>query len=192
MRITLPHHHVHILVTRFNNATLAENRTFRREAAFDGCMYATPCEITERVPLNARCIVLEMNNETNTIVGIGLMLNQPRYKRFRVYTTSYYNNLYYRGKVRLDRDALMGYPAMRDVLRRLENVCFRGKDHVKRGQGITSIPEMKYRRHMSLYETYILMKICGENVRQPSVRVKVARKSIRRLHSAPGAPAIPT
>jgi hypothetical protein len=186
MRITLPEYCISVLSTRFNDATFAENVQFRARARFDGCVYGTPREITERIPLDERALVLEMNNDTNTIMGIGVILNRPRYKRFRVYSEGFYNALHYRGERRIDRAELLGIPCMRGVLEKLERLCFKGKDHIKRGQGITALPEVKYRRTMTPYDTFVLLSACGEaeRLRPPVVCVRIPRGRIKGLAPA--------
>ena len=37
----------------------------------------------------------------------------------------------------------------------LENILFKGKTHLKRGQGITLLPEKRLREHQELFENQL-------------------------------------
>jgi hypothetical protein len=60
--------------------------------------------MTEKIPLNSLVFVVEMNNSTNKIEGIGLIRNMlhPE-KKLRVYQTGNYNRYTYYGNFRIDR-----------------------------------------------------------------------------------------
>jgi hypothetical protein len=81
--------------------------------------------------------VLEMNNDTNRIIGIGMLRNIPR-KGNIVYEEGNYNRFSYIGKKRIDRSQL---DAREEALMNiLDEKCFKGKGHLKRGQGLTLFP----------------------------------------------------
>jgi len=92
--------------------------------------------------------VLEMNNEKDQIMGIGLIKNHPVAGKYAVHSVQNYNRFVYIGKWRIDRED-MTEEEMK-IVRLLEAVCFRGINHSKRGHGITALP-MKI-----VYKSYTL------------------------------------
>lgn len=142
-----------IMTTRFNNATWQENCLYRSQYPKFGCIYCSPCPVSRIVPIDTVMFVLEMNNDTNRIMGIGLVKNHSRVNGLNVYMNSNYNRYQFYGKQRIDRtemnsleDAIM---CVFDIL------CFTGNSHQKRGQGFKVFPlEMLFRcmRIMDLVE----------------------------------------
>ena len=82
--------------------------------------------------------VIEMNNETNKIEGIGSIRVYPSFSDPKmVYTNKNYNRYVYSGKYRLDRDTLVRHnPLLIDTI---EKLVFTGKTHMKRGSGLTML-----------------------------------------------------
>jgi hypothetical protein len=128
----------YLMTTRFNNWTENENREFREKKNHTGCFYNTPTMITNRIPKETNLLVLEMNNETNSIVGVGFIVNKPIYKYYKVYSNSDYNINTYIGKYRIDRKEMI--PEEEFIMKIFDKLCFQGKFHMKRGQGITAFP----------------------------------------------------
>lgn len=124
--------------TRFTNFTWEENCRMRATNPNLKCIYATPIQIAARVPLDTNVFVLEMNNDQDKIMGIGLVRNHPIAGKYAVHSKCNYNRYVYAGKWRIDREDMN--PEEQDVLRLLEALCFAGINHSKRGQGITSFP----------------------------------------------------
>ena len=62
----------YIGTTRFNNLTYNENVEWRRKHQWDGCIYGCNKKMPRCVPHMSLIFVLEMNNDTNKIMGIGL------------------------------------------------------------------------------------------------------------------------
>lgn len=157
-------------VTRFDNKTWAENISWRERFQWQGCVYCCRVPIRESIPQQTRIFILEMNNETNQIMGIGLIKNiekmardeyvnfhrpstnhikewyntNKQYKaarRFIIHTEKNqgYNNFIYKGSYRIDASEF-------DLKEKrffyvLEKLVFKGGGHLKRGHGITIIPE---------------------------------------------------
>ena len=67
-----------ITVTRFNNETWDENNKYRKDNNIDGCLYTCPTKINPNIVINKVLYVLEMNNSTNKIMGIGRIKNRIR------------------------------------------------------------------------------------------------------------------
>jgi hypothetical protein len=133
---------IQMCVTRFNNKTFIENENYRREKNIKGCIYPIPAKIGPNIPLESTLIVFEMNNETNKIIGIGLIKNYLRLdKYFKVYSEGNYNRYTYRSPYRLDREDFVEEET--EFCEEMETILFKGKDHIKRGRGIQLIPSKK-------------------------------------------------
>ena len=61
-------------VARFDNTTWLENKNYR-EASKYPCIYGFDKKISETVPYGRSVFVIEMNNSTNEIMGIGKIKN---------------------------------------------------------------------------------------------------------------------
>lgn len=128
----------YLLTTRFNNTTLLEYRNYCNKKNFTGCFYNTSTLVCTRIPLNMNLYILEMNNDTNRIIAIGLATNDPIYKKYRVYNDKNYNIYSYIGKYRIERESMTEDEEL--IMKIFDNLCFKGQNHLKRGQGITSFP----------------------------------------------------
>ena len=85
-----------------------------------------------------------MNNETNSILGIGMVRNHPIFNKFHVYENGNYNRYVYAGKTRIDRNEMTAEEDL--IMQVFDILCFRGNRHMKRGQGLKSFPpDMLYR-----------------------------------------------
>jgi len=135
-----------LATTRFNNFTWDENCKIRKMNPAVKCIYATPIQIASSVALDSNVFVMEMNNEKDEIMGIGLVKNHPIAGKYAVHSVHNYNRFAYIGKWRIDRDDMS--EDEKDILTLLEAMCFRGINHSKRGQGITSFPiKLLYKAH---------------------------------------------
>lgn len=126
----------YLLTTRFNNKTWGENRQFCEKTKYQ-CAYCTPCPISTSIPNESVIFILEMNNDLNRIIGIGMLRNIPR-KGNIVYGDGNYNRFSYFGKNRIDRSQME--KEEEKLMSSLDEKCFKGKGHLKRGQGLTSFP----------------------------------------------------
>lgn len=139
-----------ILTSRFNNRTWSENCEFKQKLSESShneiisCIYCTPVMITVQVPIDAIMFILEMNNDINKIMGIGMARNHPLNKRLSVYENNNYNRYQYCGKYRIDRKDMN--EEEETIMRVFDILCFRGNRHQKRGHGLQTFPfEMLYR-----------------------------------------------
>lgn len=128
----------YLLTTRFNNKTLQEYRDYCTKKNFSGCFYNTSTLVCQRIPLNTNLYILEMNNDTNRIIGVGLVINDPYYQKYKVYSDSNLNIYSYIGKYRIERDTMTADEEI--IMQIFDHLCFKGQIHMKRGQGITSFP----------------------------------------------------
>jgi hypothetical protein len=126
-----------IVTSRFNNNTWKENQNFRNEMPL-GCIYCSPDMITAKIPTDSIVFVLEMNNETNKILGIGMVRNHPVCGKYRVYLNGNYNRFVYSGKYRIDRNEMTEEEDK--IMQAFDILCFKGNTHMKRGQGLKSFP----------------------------------------------------
>ena len=126
-----------IVTSRFNNSTWRENQEFRDRSKV-GCVYCAPVMVTMKIPLDAIVFVLEMNNETNRIMGIGMVKNHPVCGKHRVYLNGNYNRFVYSGKHRIDRKNMT--EEEETIMQAFDILCFKGNTHMKRGQGLKSFP----------------------------------------------------
>ena len=122
--------------TRFNSKTLQERNTYLETHGMK-CIYGTPNRIKPSVPLDKLLFVVEMNNETNQIEGIGLIRNFVCDTR-PIYSDYNYNRYIYSGQYRVTREQMERTD--KDVVDILDLILFKGYTHIKRHSGITMIP----------------------------------------------------
>lgn len=133
-----------LTTTRFNNETWNENTNYRTKIPNIACIYPTPEENSKKIVENAILFVLEMNNDTNQIMGIGMVRNHAIAKKHRVYSNESYNRYAYLGKNRIDRSSMI--PEEERIMKVFDILCFTGSRHMKRLQGIKAFPiDMLYR-----------------------------------------------
>ena len=91
---------IQIESVRFNTDTWRENQCWRLENNWEGCIYGLDKQIPEKVPYGSSIYIIEMNNTTNQIMGIGkikyIMLSENRTK---IYRNENYNRFVYKGNV---------------------------------------------------------------------------------------------
>ena len=128
-----------VVTGRFNNETLFSNYEYRIKNDFK-CMYCCPCKLSPKIPHDTLVFVIEMNNSTNMIEGIGLIKNKAETERyFKVHTDGNTNRYIYIGNYFIDRKTIENYSS--ELVNILEIILFKGKTHSKRGSGLTTIPE---------------------------------------------------
>ena len=134
---------INIMVTRFNNQTWAENKAWREKNDFKGCIYNSPVNLKNNIPIMSDVYVIEMNNQENRIEGIGKIKNKIFVdRRYKIYSDNNYNRYTYKGKKRIDRESILDRESI-STIEKLEQMLFKGKAHLKRGQGISKIPYLK-------------------------------------------------
>jgi hypothetical protein len=132
---TLKHY---VVTSRFNNYTLQENRGFLQKTDKLNCVYCCPDPIAKHIPIDSILFVLEMNNDTNKIAGIGLVKNHAFMHKYNVYTERSYNRYIYYGKHHISRENMTEEEDR--IMKVFDILCFTGNKHMKRGQGIKSFP----------------------------------------------------
>ena len=132
----------YIGTTRFSDFTFQENKQWRIKHKWEGCIYGVNKKISPNIPYMALIYVLEMNNDTNTIEGIGLVRNyiNTDYNVCIYKSDLNYNRYIYNSRHHILRKDIK-YPKMMNLL---EQIVFTGAGHYKRGQGITTIAWKKF------------------------------------------------
>lgn len=138
--------------TRFNAETWKQNKSWRENNDYNGCIYGSPVRIKDDVPIGANIIILEMQNDINKIAGIGLIKNNLALeRRYKIYEWGNYNRYTYKGELRIDRSSCT--EAEEKVMRILDQLMFKGSRHLKRGSGITCLPGwIVHNRHINFAE----------------------------------------
>ena len=130
-----------VCITRYNNATWRERTAWLAANPEYKCIYKSPVAIKSNIPYESPLFVIEMNNDTNRIMGIGRIVNEIRADRsYRIYTDQNYNRYTYLGRQRLDRADIVRSREKARVIETLERMLFYGGRHAKRGQGIDELP----------------------------------------------------
>ena len=128
---------IQLLTTRFNDQTWSENCNYREKCKMNGCIYGSATKIKETIPLNSIVIVVEMNNSKNKIEGISLIRNFNHFdKYYKIYQDGNYNRYIYKSEYRIDRINIDPI-----ILHIFDYILFKEKTHLKRGIGLTTIPE---------------------------------------------------
>ena len=130
-----------VCITRYNTRTWTESRAWLAANPDHACIYKSPVAIKAGIPYEAPLFVIEMNNDTNRIMGVGRIVNEIRADRpYRVYADQNYNRYTYLGRQRVDRSVIMQSSINARVIETLERMLFYGARHAKRGQGIDELP----------------------------------------------------
>jgi hypothetical protein len=134
-----------IVTTRFNQATWEQNCDWRRQNQWEGCIYGSPTRMKDSIGPGAAVAVIEMNNQTNRVEGIGLLANRVVCdKRYAIYEWGNYNRFVYRGRYRIDRRDMSDDEAI--FIEKMERILFWGLGHLKRGHGMTRLPRKTMER----------------------------------------------
>lgn len=127
-----------IVTTRFTDNTWESNRKYKHKHNIIGCIYGSPQEMSPKILIDSIVFVVEMNNDSNMIEGIGLVRNRAYMdKHYNIYTEGNYNRFVYKSNYRIDRTKLLEYNHV--MVKILDYILFREKSHLKRGSGFTTI-----------------------------------------------------
>ena len=126
-----------LFTTRFNDYTHTELLNYL-ERKNKKCIYSVPIQIGTNIPYDKILFVLEMNNSSNKIMGIGMVKNHPFTKKYHIFSNYNYNRYSYVGNYRISRDQMN--ERENQVISALEYFCFKGPTHLKRQQGLTKFP----------------------------------------------------
>lgn len=130
---------LYIATTRFNGSTWQQNHLWRERNEWNGCIYGSPTLIKDAIPIGMSIAILEMHNDTNTIMGIGIISNNiEKGSKYSLYEWGNYNRFIYKSKYRIDRETCNEEELK--IISILEVLVFKGSRHLKRGHGITILP----------------------------------------------------
>jgi hypothetical protein len=123
--------------TRFNNETYRENIEYRHKKDIK-VIYGTCVRIQARYSLDTILFVIEMNNETNKIEGIGIIRNRLTDNKYKLYSNNDYNRCVYVGEYWMSREQILNSddPELVEIF---DLILFKGKSHMKRQAGISVI-----------------------------------------------------
>ena len=125
--------------TRFNNSTFEENKKYRSKTN-NACVYCSPQRMSPKIKSDSIVFIVEMNNELNQIEGIGLIKNTVNLDKYsKLYESCNFNRYVFKGKYRIGREELLRYNS--HLIEILDDILFKGKTHLKRGAGITTITD---------------------------------------------------
>jgi hypothetical protein len=148
-----------IVTSRFTDSTWNENVRYRhsqsqshsqshsqsqsqqsksQSQSIINCIYCSPVLIGKHIPNDSIMFVLEMNNDQNKIMGIGMVKNHYSNGKYKVYNNGNYNRYIYVGKHRIDRVDMSKEEDQ--IMQAFDIMCFKGNKHMKRGQGLQSFP----------------------------------------------------
>jgi hypothetical protein len=122
--------------TRFNNETYQENLSYRNKKGLK-VVYGTCVRIQARYSLDTILFVIEMNNETNKVEGIGIVRNRLLDCKYsKIYSNSDYNRYVYTGDYWMSREEILTNGDA-ELIEIFDLILFKGKSHVKRQAGIS-------------------------------------------------------
>jgi hypothetical protein len=131
-----------ILTTRFTNDTWMENLCYREKMKISTMIYGSPYQIPNKFANQNYLFVIAMNNTINQIEHISLVKNKIYSdKYYKIYNDCNYNRYVYKSILHKTREQLIEYNELLVLM--VELLIFKGKTHIKRGQGFTSIPNSK-------------------------------------------------
>jgi len=146
----------HIASTRFNNNTFSENMGYREKHKFP-VIYGTMIKIHRKIDIGSFLFIVEMNNDTNKIEGIGLVKNSLALeKKYKIYENDDYNRYIYRGNYWLSRQQIITLDS--SIVEIFDKILFKGKTHLKRACGITVLNEklfISWKQNMAFWKKQI-------------------------------------
>lgn len=151
-----------ILTTRFTTETYLENIKWREKNNYNGCIYNLKIRISDQNLYDKPYFVLEMNNEINKVMGIGVIKNKISKRKVKIYSNPYFNRYCYEGSrfIKLydieNNKSLLKKEVYDNFIELFENIIFYGKGHMKRGQSMTHFPKKKISKlHIELLESIL-------------------------------------
>lgn len=129
-----------VMVTHFNNDTYEEFEkqfnTTKDQYTYNTCKLIS----TSNIPTARKVViyVIEMNNQTNKIVGFGKIEKNPIIQPAKIYSQGRFNMYGYPILNRIQCND-MNQPRYREhqkYIEEIERLLFTGKQHCKRGSGI--------------------------------------------------------
>lgn len=160
------YHKFELITTRFTSLTYSENKLAKEKLWENdpiehqgpnninvGSLYGVSLIMTPNIAKTKYLFVLDMNNTTNKIMGIGLIKNiLYKNQNIKIYENDKFNKYIYKSNFYIDlfqseyRNVYHDYidqSFIQMIENDLEPLCFKGKTNLKRGGGFTRIPVHK-------------------------------------------------
>lgn len=138
-----------IYTTRFTTDTYFQNQRFKESSQWTGSLYSTMLTFPQNTP-DKMLFVLDMNNTTNKVVGIGLVLNKlSKDQSINIYDNHSFNNYVYKSKYYIqfiDINQCGKYHKFIEsswidfIEKEFEKILFYGKGNLKRGSSFMRFP----------------------------------------------------
>lgn len=145
---------IQLAVTRFDNNTYQQNKKWRESRQYNGCIYGSSVKVKQSIDPDVILIVFEMNNSFDMIEGIGIIKNSIVHKKYNIYDDKNYNRYIYKSNFRLDKNQFDRTTI--EVIEKIEKLLFRGKSHMKRGQGINILSNKYHKDENYNYYQYFV------------------------------------
>ena len=142
---------IYIATTKFNNKTFKENQDYKKKKNISGCIYGVNMLINKKYKKPSHFFVIEMNNETNKIEGIGYITNILQSHTSKIYDNDSFNRYIYKGKYYIDKSLIPIH-----LIEIFELILFKGKSNVKRISGISVITDKLF-SHWEQYDYDVIL-----------------------------------
>ena len=146
-----------IYTTRFDSNTYAQNMRFKsrilwgssvqknNESVSMGSLYSTTTSLPVSASKDKFLFILDMNNTTNKIMGVGFIKNiKATDQSLQIYDNPCFNHYIYKSQFYVslvDNPLVEQNKMIQDfIFTEFENVLFYGRSHMKRGGGYTCFP----------------------------------------------------
>lgn len=157
-----------IYTTRYTTQTYFQNQRFKESIKWTGSLYSTMLTFPQNTP-DKMLFILDMNNTTNKIVGIGILLNKlSKDQSINIYDNHSFNNCIYKSKYYIqlidihERGKYQNF-AEQSWIDFIENEfvtkLFYGKGHSKRGGSFMCFPRkfLKEKHIIFILSLFVLL-----------------------------------
>jgi len=163
-----------IYTTRFTSETYEENRDYKQNMldGFKGSLYSTTLPFPVNASLSKYFFVLDMNNTTNRLMGIGFVKNiLAKDQNIRIHKRQGFNLNIYKSDFYISLDSLDSLDSGGRTLwktfiaKEFERYLFYGKSNMKRGGAFTRFPlkKMEYKHLKFLLMLFVVINPAGFN-----------------------------
>lgn len=166
-----------IYTTRFTSETYEENRAYKQNKldGFKGSLYSTTLPFPVNASLSKYFFVLDMNNTTNKLMGIGFVKNiLAKEQNIRVHRRQGFNLNIFKSDFYISLDSLDSLDSVDKggrslwktfLAKEFESYLFYGKSNMKRGGAFTRFPlkKMEYKHLKFLLMLFVAINPAGFN-----------------------------
>lgn len=144
----------YIATTRFNKLTWQQNQEYRDKHKIPA-IYPIDIKIRHIYPYGAYMCVVEMNNDTNKVEGIGVIANALCHETHNIYSNYTYNTYVYKAKHWISREQIELFDP--EIIETLDTILFKGRSHLKRQSGISVLTDTVF-KHWPAFSLPILRR----------------------------------